>query len=258
MKSTRWFYLLVALSCSCASHGATAHVMKPMTSLSGGIVVETAESSPKNPFLRGEEKPEPATNEPDPQAIPESKASRDDIKNPFGSAEDEAVTRVAPVMGDCGPTSTLVRAELRKPEIAAELCSHSFGALDGRWIFILYYVKGFNEFLEERGGLVDPTGACARAAEPRRALNLIYKVIDTILGRGDQVGDVRGLKKMIEPFREEPKRIFFLLRELSVWEKEGWLDATSVASRGMCSDPAFKLFWANALDYAKRLPGSES
>jgi len=177
-------------------------------------------------------------------------------RNPFGEATKEDRSRDESVAGDCGPESTLARAELRKPEIAARLCRQDYAALDDKWIFILYYVKGFNEFLEERGSYIDSTGACARAAEPRRALGLIYKVIDTLQGKGDHFGQDAEIQKMLRPFREDWRRIPFVLYELSIWQKEGGLDAASVASRNMCSDPAFELFWSNAIQYAMRLPGA--
>lgn len=181
----------------------------------------------------------------DPEAAPD----------PFGTHNEKSVDAGAAEEG-CGPGTSLGRAELRKPEMAAALCEGRFSDLDEEWLFILYYVSGFNEFLEDRGAFMDPTGACSRAVEPRQSLDLIYQAIDFVLRRGKDLERDARLEKMLEPFFEDFRKVPFILMELRVWKREGRLDATSVASRGMCGDPKFKLFWGKAIEYAKRVPGT--
>jgi hypothetical protein len=155
----------------------------------------------------------------------------------------------------CGASGSILRAQLRKQEMANSLCANDYDAIDPYWLFNLYYIKGFNDFLEERGAFMDPTGACSLAAEPRHALGLFYEMIDYVLGRSDDMGDPR-MEEMLKPFREDWVRAPLVWLELKVWEREGRLDATSVVSRGMCGDPEFKRFWDSALVYAQRVPGT--
>lgn len=219
--------VLVVISNSLAAGSSTNAV--------NGTPLVYAQAERENPFLS--EKVEPG---------PRSEQGED----PFRSSRDDTTFKLT----DCGPTSTLDKAELRKPEIAAKLCEGRFADLDNEWLFILYYVRGFNEFLEERGSFMDPTGACSRAVEPRASLGLIYGVIDRAIS-GDLSGlEDERLKAMLKPFEEDWKRAPFILWELNVWKREGRLDATSVASRGMCGDPAFRLFWRKAIEYSQRVP----
>jgi hypothetical protein len=189
-----------------------------------------------------------------------------DAESPFSSRRSEVAKREPfqdspetspkPEAISCGADSSLAFAKLRKPVMAELLCEKRYKELDSEWLFVLYYVRGFNEYLQDKAAFKDPTGACARAAEPRRGLNLIYTVIDTLLGRGDKVDENADVKKWLEPYLKDWTRLPFLLKELRAWSKEGELDAASVASVGMCDDPAFKLFWGSALEYAKKLPGT--
>lgn len=194
--------------------------------------------------------------------------------NPFVSAPDhdgnpESVTTTDPFSDDrqgspsdkaedCGTSSTLARAELRKPAIAEALCKGRFSELDKEWLFIVNYVRGFNEFLEERGSFMDPTGACSRAVEPRASLGLVYEAIEAALSGNFRAVDDSRLRAMLEPFIEDWRRAPFVMWELNVWKREGRLDATSVASRGMCGDRAFRLFWEKAIEYSKRVPAIDS
>lgn len=189
-------------------------------------------------------------------ANPPFSASRSDETEtePF---QESPATQPKPDIVSCGADSSLAFAKLRKPVMAELLCEKRYKELDSEWLFVLYYVRGFNEYLQDKAAFKDPTGACARAGEPRRGLNLIYTVIDTLLGRGDKVDENADVKKWLEPYMKDWTRIPFLLRELRAWSKEGELDAASVASVGMCDDPAFKLFWGSALEYAKKLPGTQ-
>ncbi|WP_424991434.1 hypothetical protein [Fluviibacterium sp. S390] len=177
--------------------------------------------------------------------------------NPFGDTPTNSST-VAP---RCSSATSLGRAELRKSDMALALCESRYTDLDDEWVFILSYVSGFNEFLEERGSFMDPTGACARVAEPRHRLGLTYEITDYatdyLLGRLAPSERIERLDEMLKPFREDWKRIPFILRELNIWSREGRLDATSIATRGMCSDPEFQFFWSRALEYAQRVPGTD-
>jgi len=203
-------------------------------------LIVRVKSTMENPFLSEQRRDEPEVGQ------------RGD--NPFHGPEDD---RLGTASG-CGPTSTLANAELRKPEIAATLCESRFEDLDDEWIFILYYVRGFNEFLEERGSFMDPTGACSRAVEPRASLGLVYGVIDRALSGDLSALEDERFKAMRKPFEEDWKRAPFIVWELNVWKREGRLDATSVASRGMCGDPAFQLFWRKAIEYSQRVPTVDS
>ena len=184
------------------------------------------------------------------------KEDQSDRVNPFGEPTISGTPNISS-LGGCGPETSLGRAELRKPNLAIKLCEGRFSELDTEWLFILYYITGFNEFLEERGAFMDPTGACSRAVEPRHSLNLIYEVIDFVVSGGEGLHDDSRFERMLEPFMENKWRIPLVLIELNTWKREGRLDATSVASRGMCGDPKFKLFWKQAIEYAKRVPGTE-
>ena len=201
------------------------------------VIVIAAKDARKNPFLEAPERG--------------NAGGKTEMDTPF-SGEGESPSVVEAL--DCGPSSSLARAELRKPAMAVALCEGRFGDLDREWLFILHYIRGFNEFLEERGSFMDPTGACSRAVEPRASLGLIYGVIDRALSGDFAVVDDARLKAMLEPFLEDWKRAPFVIWELNVWKREGRLDATSVVSRGMCGDPAFRRFWRKAIEYSKRIP----
>lgn len=251
---------LIPLMAFCAAcsviHGLnktdmTALQSDPNGDLSSYIVL-TAGQEKKNPFLADDATEEPEDKEPPATLQQESHDSSSPFENNFSSGSKDGLAN-----GRCGPDTSLGRAKLRKPRLAEALCERRFNDIDGEWLFVVYYVTGFNEFLEERGAFMDPTGACSRAVEPRQSLNLIYEAIDFLLGKGSTVEQDARYEKMLGPFIKNWRMIPFVLMELNAWKREGRLDATSVASRGMCGDPKFKLFWSNAIDYAKRVPGTE-
>ncbi|MCC2098412.1 MAG: hypothetical protein KDJ29_16070 [Hyphomicrobiales bacterium] len=205
--------------------------------------VPVAETDPTNPFKR---KKQPAVSGSAPSVGTSSDVS------PFSRKDGP----IEATQGGCGSDSALSRAELKKPDLAQSLCDGEFADLDQKWVFVVAYVKGFNDLLEERGSFLDPTGNCTRAAEPRHSLDLIYQAIDTLRGKGDRFDENADMTKMLQPFREDWRRLPFILYELSVWQREGKLDAMSVASNSLCIDPSFKLFWRQALKFSQRLPGT--
>lgn len=186
-----------------------------------------------------------------------------DLRDDAPSAEDPFVTiepdRFPPAetatVGRCGPDSSLARAGLRKPEMAVAICAQDFSALDDEWLYIIYYVKGFNDFLEERGSFMDPTSACSRAAAPGRVIGLVREAANYLLGLSETTTNPR-LEQMLAPFKEDWMRVPLIFMELNQWEREGRLDATSIASLGMCGDPEFQHFWSRAVAYAQRIPGT--
>lgn len=232
----------------------------PLLCLLFCLVQPLSAADNEDPFVSRAQPPVKQTEpEPGPKTDVESpfsaRGSAGDNQDPFQGGVQPSKPK--PDVISCGADSSLAFAKLRKPVMAELLCEKRYSDLDSEWLFVLYYVRGFNEYLQDKAAFKDPTGACARAAEPRRGLNLIYTVIDTLLGRGDKVDENADVKKWLEPYLKDWTRLPFLLRELRAWSKEGELDAASVASVGMCDDPAFKLFWFSALEYAKKLPGTQ-
>ncbi|WP_299612525.1 hypothetical protein [uncultured Tateyamaria sp.] len=236
------FVSIAACQASLAADPFDAEASTP----SGVMHAQNRTAATKDPFKA---LPQPAQ-----PSLPSN--NEDDVENPFGDTTlGDATDKLSE--GGCGPETSLGRAELRKPQLATDLCKKEFGKLDKEWLFILYYISGFNEFLEDRGAFMDPTGACSRAVEPRQSLNLTYEVIDFVLSGGQGLGTNPKFERMLEPFFENKWRAPLVFVELNVWKREGRLDATSVASRGMCGDPKFKQFWESAIEYAKRVPGTE-